>query len=327
MNTRARWGLAAAAGGAVAVGVVLGRQRRRAQPGSAASLEPTATVLPDGRSLTVAAHDGVELAVTVAGPDDGPTVVLAHCWMGSRRLWAEVAQALADDGHRVVLYDQRGHGDSACPDRPPTIDDLAHDLRAVLDAVGVERATFAGHSMGGMTIQAYAAEHPEHFAARAEGVVLVATAARVLGRALPATMVELLMGEGRSEWSRRGRLGYRVARGSLGAGARPEHVRLTLEGMVGTPGVVRAGFLSAMSTMDLRTGNRTIAVPTTVIVGQRDRLTPPRLARQLAASIEGSRLVVLPRVGHMLPLEAPEDVLDAILATVDQRAAELPVEA
>ena len=113
----------------------------------------------------------------------------------------------------------------------------------------------------------------------------------------------------------------------MGWGTRPEHVLLTLEGMVGTPGVVRAGFLSAMSTMDLRTGNRTIAVPTTVIVGQRDRLTPPRLARQLAASIEGSRLVVLPRVGHMLPLEAPEDVLDAILATVDQRAAELPVEA
>lgn len=297
--------------------------RRRSGGSSPSASLPS---LPEGRSLTVEAHDGVALAVTVAGPDHGPTVVLSHCWMGSRRHWAAVAQTLVDDGHRVVLYDQRGHGESGCPDAPPTIEDLAHDLRAVLDAVGVERAVFAGHSMGGMTIQAYAAEHPQHFAARAEGVVLVATAARTLGRALPASMVDLLMGEGRSEWSRRGRLGYRMARGAHGADARREHVLLTLEGMAATHGIVRAGFLSAMSTMDLRTGNRTITVPTTVVVGARDRLTPPRLARQLAETIDGSRLVVLPRVGHMLPLEAPDHLVDAIRVTASQRDAELPVE-
>lgn len=323
--TKARWGVAVAAG-AVVAGVLVARHRRT-HPGSPDLLAPDVVALPPGRSMRVTAHDGVDLAVSVVGPDDGPTVVLSHCWMGSRRLWADVAGRLADDGHRVVLYDQRGHGESSCPDRPPTIVDLGHDLRAVLDAVGVERAVFAGHSMGGMTIQSYAAEHPEHFAARAEGVVLVATAARTLGRALPAAMVELMMGEGRSEWSRRGRVGYRMARRAHGAEARRDHVLLTLEGMAATPGIVRAGFLSAMSTMDLRHGNRTIAVPTTVVVGTRDRLTPPRMARQLAESIDGSRLVVLPQMGHMLPLEAPDLLVDAIRATVGQRDAELPVEA
>jgi pimeloyl-ACP methyl ester carboxylesterase len=325
---------ALATGGAAAAVTAVGattalvreRNRRLARLERTNPSGPRWAQLPEGQSMVVATEDGVHLAVLVAGPPDAPTVVLSHCWTGNRRMWATVARRLVLGGHRVVLYDQRGHGQSSCPETPPTVAQLGHDLRAVLDAVGVERAVFAGHSMGGMSIQSYAAEHPEHFAARAEGLVLVATAARVLGRAIPARVAHQLLGDGRSEWSRRGRVGHRMARRALGAQARPDHVALTLESLAATPGVVRSGFLLAMAGMDLRHGNRAIAVPTTILVGTRDVLTPPRLGRQLAASIEGSKLVVLPGAGHMLPLERPDHIIDAIRATAHQRDALLPVD-
>ena len=315
----------AAAG--TAATVVRQRKRRIARLEATNPSGPRGAELPEGQSMVVTTDDGVHLAVLVAGPPDAPTVVLSHCWTGSRRIWATVARRLVLGGHRVVLYDQRGHGQSSCPDSPPTVAQLGHDLRTVLDAVGVERAVFAGHSMGGMSIQSYALEHPEHFAERAEGLVLVATAARVIGRPLPVGLVNRLMDDGRSEWTRRGRVGHRMARGALGAQARRDHVALTLESLAATPGSVRAGFLLAMAEMDLRTGNAAIAVPTTILVGTRDALTPPRLGRQLAATIEGSRLVVIPRAGHMLPLERPDHIIDAIGATAHQRDALLPVEA
>ncbi len=292
------------------------RRRRRQRIESSDPSGPAGARLPDGRSLLVTTSDGAHLAATVAGPDDGPTVVLAHCWTGSRAVWATVARRLVLGGHRVVLYDQRGHGQSTNGDLPPSIPGLGHDLRAVLEAADARDAVLVGHSMGGMAVQSYALEHPDDFAERVQAVVLVATAARVLGRVVPARAIERLMGEGRSEWTRRGAVGRRMARGALGQHAQRAHVDLTLEGLAGTSGVARAGFLAAMAAMDLRTAGEIVGtVPTTILVGSRDTLTPPRIVRLLHAGIPGSELHVLRGAGHMLPLEQPDRILDAIRAT------------
>src|SRR3546814_2353856 len=88
-----------------------------------------------------------------------------------------------------------------------SIDAIGNDLHAVLTAVDARDAVLVGHSMGGMTIQSYAALHHEDFVARAKAVVLVATAARVLGRPVPARIIEALMGDQRADWSRRGWVG------------------------------------------------------------------------------------------------------------------------
>lgn len=325
---RGRWtrrarnvAVAGGASGLVAVGaatvVLAARRARRAGD----VRDPGVRHLPEGRSLVVTTDDGARLAVTVAGPDDGPTVVLAHCWTGSRAIWATVAHRLVEEGHRVVLYDQRGHGDSTNAETLPSVPMLGHDLRAVLEATDTHEAMLVGHSMGGMTIKSYAAEHPEHFAERATGVVLVATAARVLGRTVPGRIVHRALGDGRQEWSRRGRVGRAMVRRSLGKQPHRDHIDLTLETFAATSGAARAGYLVAMAAMDLRPALERITVPATVLVGTRDTLTPPRLGRKLADALPDAELIVLPGAGHMLPLEAPDAILDAIRATA-RRAAE-----
>lgn len=330
-----RWARRAAAVGAAAglvaagtaVAVQRSRSRRRADVDGSDPAGLPSVQLPEGQSLVVTTDDGADLAVTVAGPDDGPAVVLAHCWTGSRAIWASVAHRLVLGGHRVVLYDQRGHGQSTSSDAPPSVDGLGHDLRAILEATDAQDAVLVGHSMGGMTIQSYAALHPEHFAERARAVVLVATAARVLGRPIPGRVLHGALGDGRHEWTRRGRVGRALVRGSLGRRPQRSHVDLTLESFASTTGVARAGFLAAMATMDLRGGLADIAVPTAVLVGTRDLLTPPRLGRELAARIPDAQLTVLPGAGHMLPLEAPDQIVDAVRAASSRAAAPRPAPA
>lgn len=304
--------VAVGAGLPVAVGAaaIARRRRRRApDPGS-----PEGLVLPDGRADVVATADGAELALHVAGPDDGPMVVLVHCWTGAKELWAPVARRLVHLGHRVVVYDQRGHGSSTWGDGLPDIDRLGDDLAAVLAHVDARDALVAGHSMGGMSIQAYVGRHPTDAAERVSGAVLVATAARTFGRELPTALAERLLGDVAPAWTRTGRIGTSLARRSLGAGAHPAHAVAVRDLLHATPGPVRVGCLLAMARMDLAPGLAATTIPATVLVGTRDLLTPPRSARALARSWPGAELVVLPGAGHMLPVERPDEIVEAVLA-------------
>lgn len=276
--------------------------------------DPDAPRFPDGEGRRVTTDDGVELAVTVAGPVDGQAVLLSHCWTGSRAIWGPVAERLVADGYRVVLYDQRGHGESTHGSEAATIAMLGNDVRAVVDAVGLDSVVLAGHSMGGMSVQSYAAEHPVHFKEHVRGVVLVSTAARTIGRALPFGVVDRVLGDRYPTWAGRGVVGRAIVRGSLGAARQRAHVDLTLDGWARTSGYARAGFLVAMASMDLTAALRDTSIPATVMVGQRDTMTPVQMARHLASGIAACELVILPQAGHMLPLERPDEVADAIRA-------------
>ena len=130
--------------------------------------------------------DGAQLAVwdLEGGGPDAPVVVLPHCWGCSHEIWLPVARRLREQGSRVVLYDQRGHGASTRGTAPLTVETLAHDLTAVLDATDVHDVVLAGHSMGGMTIMSLATHRPDVLKERAKATVLVATAATSLGEPL-----------------------------------------------------------------------------------------------------------------------------------------------
>ena len=264
-------------------------------------------------SIRLRTADGADLALWDSG--EGPTVVLPHCWGCTHAIWVPVARRLVESGHRVVLYDQRGHGASSRGTAPLSIETLAEDFAAVLAARDVDDAVLAGHSMGGMTIMALATHRPEVLAARARAIVLVATAAADLGS-----------GSLRAEWlaanfiaspavslALRSPAGHRFVRGVFGTDPARAHMDLTRTLFAETTPQVRAGFLSSMSAMNLLEGIATIGIPTTVIVGSRDRLTSPARADQMVRAIPEARLVTLPGRGHMLPLEDAEAVTAEIL--------------
>jgi non-heme chloroperoxidase len=318
-------------GGLMAAGTVAGvayaRLAKRAAGPGPGDAEDGPLALGWGAGLTRPDHrvvrtaDGAELAVwDLEGSDPtGSVVVLPHCWGCSHEIWLPVTRRLRDRGHRVVLYDQRGHGMSSRGTAPLAVETLAHDLSDVLEATEVRDAVLAGHSMGGMTIMSLATYRPEVLKDRAKATVLVATAATAVGSdraGRGAQMAGSFIGSPIVSRAMRSRNGHVFVRGVFGVDPVRSHMDLTRQLFADCHGQVRGEFLVSMATMDLLEGIATIGVPTTVLVGSRDTLTVPAKADQMVSTIPGARLITLKDRGHMLPLEDPDTVTDEIVLAV-----------
>lgn len=298
----------AAAAGAVAAVVTAGRRWRAADDPCAGHILDV-----DGAEVfKLERPDGALLDGVVVG--SGPTVVLSHCWTGSRATWEPVAARLVASGRRVVLYDQRGHGASTLGPDAPTVEQLGEDLAAVLEAVDARDAVVAGHSMGGMALQALAVSRPDVVAERVRALVLAGTAGSGVAAGLLATPARFVTGSRRIERLMAGRLGPALCRGTVGRRPRHAHLVATRDAFLSLPTDVRRQFLIGLQASDFRAGLAGVRVPTTVVVGRRDLLTPARLGRAVAAAIPGARLVEVSGAGHMLPCEEP-DLLAEIIAT------------
>ncbi|MFF7448469.1 MULTISPECIES: alpha/beta fold hydrolase [unclassified Streptomyces] len=267
------------------------------------------------RELTAVSADGARLHVEVHGAQDAPPVVLVHGWTCSTAFWAAQIRDLAVD-HRVIAYDQRGHGRS--PASPVcSTDALADDLEAVLRATLApgEKAVLAGHSMGGMTVLATAdrAVFREHAAA----VLLCSTGASRL--VAESTVVPLRAGRLRT-WLTKHVLGSRAPLGpvtplarrilkyaTMGPGSAPHMVEACARIVHSCPRQVRHAWSQVLDLLDLDHAVRSVHVPTAVVVGSADRMTPAVHARSLVAALPHCvGLTELPGLGHMTPVEAPE---------------------
>lgn len=272
-------------------------------------------VLPAGEDLRLATHDGGELRVRTMGPVTGTaTFLLSHGWTNDARIWGPVATRLVAGGHRVVVYDQRGHAGSIAGSDGLTMSALAGDLATVLHYVDATDVVVVGHSMGGMTSQALLVERPDVVDAHVGAVVLVSTACEKVGVGAPvdgvaATVLASPLFD-RALASRH--LGPLMVRGTLGrsvVAAHLEAVRLTL---AATPPETRTGFFAAMRAMDFSQALASVDLPVHVVVGTRDWLTPPAQSRRLASIIPGAELHVIPGAGHMLSLEAPGELIEIL---------------
>ncbi|MBC2903860.1 alpha/beta fold hydrolase [Streptomyces cupreus] len=267
------------------------------------------------RELTAISADGARLHVEVHGPENAPPVVLAHGWTCSTAFWAAQIRELATD-HRVIAYDQRGHGRSPAS-RSCGTEALADDLEAVLKETlaPAEKAVVVGHSMGGMTVLAAAARPA--FREHAAAVLLCSTGSSRL--VAEATVVPMRAGRTRT-WLTKQILGSRaplgpvtpLARrilkyGTMGPGSAPHMVEACARIVHACPRRVRHAWSQVLDLLDLDHGVRELRVPTAVVVGTADRLTPPVHARSLAAALPTCvGLTELPGLGHMTPVEAPE---------------------
>ncbi|MFF3323171.1 alpha/beta fold hydrolase [Streptomyces sp. NPDC002889] len=271
------------------------------------------------RELTAVSADGSRIHVEEHGPEDAPTVVLSHGWTCSTHFWAAQTRDLAAD-HRVIVYDQRGHGRS--PAAAPggwTTDALADDLEAVLGAVlapGV-KAVLAGHSMGGMTM--LAASGRVRFQEHAAAVLLCSTgSARLVDESLllplrpgrlRTRLTHLVLGA-RAPLGPVTALSRRILKyGTMGPGSSPKTVAECARIVHACPRASRVAWAQVLGGLDLDAGVRGLNVPALVIGGTADRLTPMVHARRLAATLPACvGLVELAGMGHMTPVEAPEAV-------------------
>ncbi|GED96747.1 alpha/beta fold hydrolase [Gordonia crocea] len=307
--------------------------------------EPDAGLVPPAAApLRSHVHtaDGAELNVLTYPADDpadtSDVVVFIHGWTCNTAYWNPQVNHLL--GKRtIVAYDQRGHGESRLGRARPTPERLGADLEAVLAAavpVG-RKAVLVGHSMGGITIQAWADQHADEVNERISAVILESTAAtdilgrhglfnpdrpaytkpfeRLTGVLFTSTPLPLPQSE----------IGARVTRAiSMTPTARGAHVVFVDEMVRSCSPIVRALCGNGMNGFDVRTGTGALTVPTTVINGTLDRLLPPVHSDEMAGILHGVgslyRHVVLDDIGHMLSIEASAE-FNAVLDDVLEHAA------
>ena len=284
---------------------------------------------PPQHRLGVPSADGTVLNVEIYGPEAGPTVVLVHGWTCSIVFWNRQINALLAAGLRVVAYDQRGHGASAVPGwAGPTIEALADDLAAVLDATlePGQRAVLAGHSMGAMTLVAFGARHPEQLRHRVAAVVLSSTGMHELvprSMIVPMPLPLAKLARPIATWL--------MGLSPLGGGSINPVLRAVIRYTALSRSAseievdfcawivdschprTRADFGRMISDLNLDRKVAELDVPTIVVAGTRDRLTPIWHARRLAAKLpQLVDLVEVPGAGHMTPVQSAAQVNAAL---------------
>jgi pimeloyl-ACP methyl ester carboxylesterase len=327
-------GIGIAAGGAMlglGIGLaveraIVGRDRKRDDPEAGERFGRLR-----GTRESITSHDGTRLHVEELG--SGPCIVFSHGFSLTGDAWHYQRRDLPES-FRCVFFDQRGHGRSGRPHDDYSLPTFAGDLRAVIDWTGEERVVVVAHSMAGMAALQLASLVPEEFGRRVAGLVLVDStytdalrgmtasltsrgAAQVQRAAITASFRFIGQDPIRANQLRRrgsdlGYLGTRLF--GFGSNPSPSQVAFTDRLLAGTDVEVWAKVFPSLVNFDLSEVLEHLETPTRIMVGDKDRLTPPAQARHMASKIRESELVVLEDAGHMAFLEEHEAVDAAITA-------------
>lgn len=285
---------------------------------------------PRGRSLSARSADGTILHAERFGAPDSPTIVLAHGWTETLSYWTYVIRQLSERGLGVIAYDLRGHGASE-PARSGeySLERFGEDVEAVLQGCVPDgrRVVLAGHSLGAMSIAAWA-EHHEVGARVCAAALLNTGVGDLIAEHLLVPVPAIAWAVKRTPVGRRclcarvplSRVSTPLSCGAIryvafGPTARTAQVAFYERMLVTCPPDVRSDVGLAMSEMALEHALPRLSVPTLVMAGARDRLTPPSHARRIAQALPDlTKLIVLPDTGHMGPLERPREVAEALSA-------------
>ena len=243
---------------------------------------------------------GTEIDYDVRGA--GAALLLLHAFPLDQTMWDREAEVFSSS-HRVVRFDARGFGGTPPDDTPLTMDRIADDGAALLGLLGIEKAVVVGCSMGGYAALAFVRRHPE----RLEGLVLQDTRAGADtedARAYRALLAGKVLEKG-AEAAADAFLPHLV-----GAATRRDNAALVARLGERIRATAPRGIAQALRGLGDRPDSRAtleqVGVPTLIVVGEEDTLTPPAEAEALAAGIAGSQLQVIPRAGHLSNLENPE---------------------
>jgi pimeloyl-ACP methyl ester carboxylesterase len=234
-----------------------------------------------------------------------------------------------------VFYDQRGHGQSGeAPTETYTVSQLGRDLETVLQ-VTVPRGpiVLVGHSMGGMTVLSHARQYPQHYGGRVVGAAIISSAAEGLSRSPlgeilqnPALEAMRLAARYAPKLVLRGRGAARSVLGPILRAASygdekisPSVVAFSEKMIHDTPVTTMVEFLHALEVHDESAALPVLAeIGTLIACGDHDSLTPPAHSEEMAAALPKSELVIVGGAGHLVQLEQPEVIDDALVRLVER---------
>jgi 3-oxoadipate enol-lactonase len=248
--------------------------------------------------------NGIDFNCVAEGHHGGDWVVFSNSLMTNLHMWDEQAAALART-HRVLRYDQRGHGETDAPHGPYTFDTLVADVVAIFGALHISKAHFVGLSMGGMTAVALAEQHPD----------------RLLS-IVPCDCGPNSTPQSAQQWDERIHLAKSAGMEALVeptvgrwcppdflAGHKPRADKLR-QMIRATPVDGFIGCASALSNFDLRPKLSTIKLPTQFMCGAKDASLAGTKA--LHAGVAGSTLIELEGAGHISNVERPQEFTKAL---------------
>lgn len=248
----------------------------------------------------------IRSAYSVEG--DGPPLFLIHGIGASRHSWDGLVAHLKGE-FRCIAYDLRGHGTSPLPAPPYALDDLVEDLEALRAELGIAKAHFAGHSLGGMIGPAYARKYPRHVlslglystaafrseddSAKVKGVVAAMRAKGI------APVLETL----KERWFT-----------PEFAARRPEVIARRMRQVIATDREVFLSVFDIYAETEMAPWLHEVKHPSLVLTGENDGGCNPRLNTQIAAALPHSELVILPGLRHAILLEAADQVAPPVLS-------------
>jgi pimeloyl-ACP methyl ester carboxylesterase len=298
-------------------------------------------VFPKDRRIV--ASDGTRIAYTVVGEGTRTPIVFINGWTCSDAYWVGIGPGVVAAGHRAVFVDTRGHGESGLPRSPglcarnlraEDVDPvrLARDVIEVLDDAGIDRAAFAGHSMGVQTIMECYRQAPERVAALIpvagtfENPVKTFADLAILDRLYPVaeTLFRFMPFEALRPFIRRTAspsIGHRVVQLIKVGGPKVQEKHLAPH--MAQIGDVNFSVLFKMMS-ELRRHHTaemlpSVSAPVLVLAGRKDLFTPPSVQQVMADVIPKAEIVWFEEAGHMLPIEEPEELTAAIVDFLTRR--------
>lgn len=254
----------------------------------------------------------VKSAFSVEG--EGPPLFMIHGIGASRHTWDGLVKALRNQ-FRCISYDLRGHGRSPMTPVPFTLDDLVDDLEALRAELGIERAHFIGHSLGGMIGPAYARRYPSHV----ETLGLFSTAAgrtaedsakvRGVVKAMEEKGIPPVLETLKERWFTP----------EFGA-KRPDVIANRLKQVIDTDAAVFLNVFHIYAETEMAPWLKEIVCPSLVLTGEFDGGCPPRLNAFIAGELQNAELVILDGLRHAILLEAPERVAGPVGAFLNRHA-------
>ncbi len=256
--------------------------------------------------MTKAKISGIEINYELHGKEGAPWLTLSHSLACNVRMWDPQIAALKDR-YRILAFDTRGHGASAAPKGPYTLEALADDLKGLLDQLGVKRTHYAGLSMGDMIGQTFALKYPGIL----QSLVLADTTSRFPPEAAPIWAERIRTAETKGMQAL---VQPTLERWFTEATRKSKHdvVQRIAALIASTPVDGYVGCSHAIPKINTTARLKEIKCPVLVICGDQDPGTPPAMSREMHENAPGSKLVMIPNAAHLSNLEQPQAFTQAM---------------